>query len=162
MSPLLYLYFEDGAWQRGEYQHVSLSEKNKGSIQDWPIIELHHSGNRGWSQVWHRTQAEAIESSTEILCWLGESAAFSSGFSWWLLLAPFPTAWSRAFSDRRQARTYREAEGRRWSGSPCVCSHKPQFLQLFLWFCLLSQLRESIRLCSCIGYFESGVSESLH
>lgn len=101
-------------------------------IQDWPIIELHHSGNHGWSQVWHRTQAEAIESSTEILCWLGESAAFSSGFSWWLLLAPFPTAWSRAFSDRRQARTYREAEGRRWSGSPCVCSHKPQFLQLFL------------------------------
>ena len=119
------------------------------------------SANSGHSQVWHRTQA--VESSTEILYWPRESAALPfSGFSWWLLLGSFLTAWRGRFNDWRQANTYREAEGRRRSENPWVCSHISPFLQLFIWFSLLSQLHESIRLCSCLDSFEFGVSESLH
>lgn len=53
-------------------------------------------------------------------------------------------------------------EKQRGEGVKIPGSRISPFLQLFIWFSLLSQLHESIMLCSCLGSFEFGVSESLH
>ena len=128
-------------------------------MPDWPIIEF-----LPFCQQWSFSSV-AQNPSSRVLHWDSLLAKGECCFAFFWVLLVVAAGFISYCMERTfqwQANTYREAEGRRRSENPWVCSHISPFLQLFIWFSLLSQLHESIRLCSCLDSFEFGVSESLH